>query len=152
MKEQHLSKTPFLTFVYISKCNINLLGYFGNSKKRFLWTGLVHMVTIKGDNIQNFYIQGLHPTLLLEDDEILCVCVTMKNTMPTYFPQWTPDDTRIWTKGSKFSHQKKSSHSWAVGRFSQICPHSPEYFHRACYPNIAFCQDSLPMLNQEWNH
>ena len=42
MKEQHLSKTPFLTLVYISKCNINLPGYFGNSKKRFLWTGLVY--------------------------------------------------------------------------------------------------------------
>ena len=41
MKEWYLSKTPFLTFVYISKCNINLPGYFGNSKKRFLWTGLV---------------------------------------------------------------------------------------------------------------
>ena len=36
MKERYLSKTPFLTFVYISKCNINLPGYFGNSKKRFL--------------------------------------------------------------------------------------------------------------------
>ena len=43
MKERYLSKTPFLTFVYISKCNINLPGYFGNSKKRFLWTGLVGM-------------------------------------------------------------------------------------------------------------
>ena len=42
MKERYLSKTPFLTFVYISKCNINLPSYFGNSKKRFLWTGLVH--------------------------------------------------------------------------------------------------------------
>jgi len=41
MKERYLSKTPFLTFVYISKCNINLPGYFGNSKKRFLWTGLM---------------------------------------------------------------------------------------------------------------
>ena len=44
MKERHLSKTPFLTFVYISKCNINLPGYFGNSKKRFLWTGLMYIV------------------------------------------------------------------------------------------------------------
>ena len=41
MKERYLSKTPFLTFVYISKCNINLPGYFGNSKKMFLWTGLL---------------------------------------------------------------------------------------------------------------
>ena len=41
MKERYLSKTPFLTFVYLSKCNINLPGYFGNSKKRFLWTGLL---------------------------------------------------------------------------------------------------------------
>ena len=36
MKEQYLSKTPFLTFVYISKCNINLPEYFGNSKKVFV--------------------------------------------------------------------------------------------------------------------
>ena len=41
MKERYLSKTPFLTFVYISKCDINLPCYFGNSQKRFLWTGLV---------------------------------------------------------------------------------------------------------------
>ena len=34
MKEWYLSKTPFLTFVYISKCNINLPCYFGNSKKK----------------------------------------------------------------------------------------------------------------------
>ena len=45
MKERYLSKTPNVTFVYISKCNINLPGYFGNSKKRFLWTGLVTMQT-----------------------------------------------------------------------------------------------------------
>ena len=42
MKERYLSKTPFLTFVYLSKCNIKLPGYFGNSKKRFLWIGLIH--------------------------------------------------------------------------------------------------------------
>ena len=48
MKERYLSKTPFLTFVYISKCNINLPGYFGNSKKRFLWTGLMHTVSCIG--------------------------------------------------------------------------------------------------------
>ena len=46
MKERYLSKTPFLTFVYISKCNINLPCYFGNSKKRFLWTGLVNSLLI----------------------------------------------------------------------------------------------------------
>merc|ERR1712218_757306 len=34
MKGRYLSKTPFLTFVYISKCNINLPGYFRNSKKK----------------------------------------------------------------------------------------------------------------------
>ena len=44
MKERYLSKTPFLTFVYISKCNKNLPGYFGNSQKRFLWTGLVYIL------------------------------------------------------------------------------------------------------------
>ena len=49
MKERYLSKTPFLTFVYISKCNINLPGYFGNSKKRFLWTGLVISMMLKGE-------------------------------------------------------------------------------------------------------
>ena len=41
MKEQYLSKTPNVTFVYLSKCNIKLPGFFGNSKKRFLWTGLL---------------------------------------------------------------------------------------------------------------
>ena len=41
MKERYLSKTPFLTFVYLSKCNIKLPGIFGNSKKRYLWTGLM---------------------------------------------------------------------------------------------------------------
>ena len=54
MKERYLSKTPFLTFVYISKCNINLPGYFGNSKKRFLWTGLVIIKVTRiviGDNL-----------------------------------------------------------------------------------------------------
>ena len=38
MKERYLSKTPFLTFVYLSKCNINLPCFFGNFQKRFLWT------------------------------------------------------------------------------------------------------------------
>ena len=41
MKERYLSKTPNVTFVYLSKCNIKLPGFFGNSKKRFLRTGLV---------------------------------------------------------------------------------------------------------------
>ena len=36
MKERYLSKTPFLTFIYLSKCNINLNCIFGNSKKCFL--------------------------------------------------------------------------------------------------------------------
>ena len=36
MKERYLNKTHFLTFVYLSKYNINLPSYFGNSKKRFL--------------------------------------------------------------------------------------------------------------------
>ena len=34
MKERYLSKTPFLTFVYLSKCNIKLPCFFGNSKKK----------------------------------------------------------------------------------------------------------------------
>ena len=46
MKEQYLSKTPCLTFVYLSKCNIKLPGYFGNSKKRFLWTSLMQMINV----------------------------------------------------------------------------------------------------------
>ena len=29
MKEQYLSKTPFLTFVYLSKCNVRLSCFFG---------------------------------------------------------------------------------------------------------------------------
>ena len=49
MKERYLSKTPFLTFVYLSKCNIYLPGCFRNSKKRFLWTGLVHRHTALRD-------------------------------------------------------------------------------------------------------
>ena len=36
MREQCLSKTPNVTFVYLSKCNIKLPGIFENSKKRFL--------------------------------------------------------------------------------------------------------------------
>ena len=40
-KERFLSLAHFLTFVYLSKCNIKLPGYFGNSKKSFLWTGLM---------------------------------------------------------------------------------------------------------------
>ena len=35
MKERYLSKTPNVTFVHLSKCNIKLPGIFGNSKKRF---------------------------------------------------------------------------------------------------------------------
>ena len=46
MKERYLSKTPFLIFVYISKCNINLPCYFGNSKKKFLWTGLLCTISL----------------------------------------------------------------------------------------------------------
>ena len=34
MKERYLSKTPNLTFVYLSKCNIKLPCIFGNSKKK----------------------------------------------------------------------------------------------------------------------
>ena len=43
MKEQYLSKTPNVTFVYLSKCNIKLFCFFGNSKNRFSWTGLLLM-------------------------------------------------------------------------------------------------------------
>ena len=44
MKEPFLSKTPFLKFVYLSTCKTNLPGIFGNSEKKFLWTGPVHML------------------------------------------------------------------------------------------------------------
>ena len=44
MKEQYLSKTPFLTFVYLSKCNINLPCIIENYKKRFLLTGLMYIL------------------------------------------------------------------------------------------------------------
>ena len=35
-KERHLSKTPFLTFAYLSKVDTELHGFFGNYQKRFL--------------------------------------------------------------------------------------------------------------------
>ena len=35
MKERYLSKTPNVTFVYLSTCNTKLPGFFGNSKKCF---------------------------------------------------------------------------------------------------------------------
>ena len=35
MKERYLSKTPFLTFVYLSRYNINLPCIFGNFEGRF---------------------------------------------------------------------------------------------------------------------
>ena len=38
--EPYLSKTPCLTFVHLSKCNIKLPVIFWNSKKMFLWSGL----------------------------------------------------------------------------------------------------------------
>ena len=41
MKGRYLSKTPFVTFVYLSKNNISLPWIFGNYKKRFLCTGLM---------------------------------------------------------------------------------------------------------------
>ena len=44
MKERYLRKTPNVTFVYLSKCDIKLPSIFGNSKKRFLRTGLVDML------------------------------------------------------------------------------------------------------------
>ena len=36
MKEWYLSKNPFLTFVYLSKCNTKLPRIFGNSKKNIM--------------------------------------------------------------------------------------------------------------------
>ena len=53
MKERYLSKTPNVTFVYLSKCNIKLPGIFGNSKKRFLWTGLLYSQNLTRDWTQN---------------------------------------------------------------------------------------------------
>ena len=42
-KERYLSN---VTFVYLSKCNIKLPVFFGNSKKRFFWTGLMYIYVI----------------------------------------------------------------------------------------------------------
>ena len=42
MKERYLSETPNVTFLYLSKCNIKLPCFFGNSKKRFLWSGILY--------------------------------------------------------------------------------------------------------------
>ena len=53
MKEWYLSKTPNVTFVYLSKWNIKLPGLFGNSKKRFLWTGLV--ITLEALNGSSYW-------------------------------------------------------------------------------------------------
>ena len=39
IKERYLSNTTFLTIVYLSKCNKNLPCFFGNSKKKIIWTG-----------------------------------------------------------------------------------------------------------------
>ena len=39
MKEQYLSKTPFLRFVYLSKCKINLPCIVGNSQISFFMNG-----------------------------------------------------------------------------------------------------------------
>ena len=64
MKERYLSKTYLLTFVYISKCNINLPCYFGNSKKRFLWTGLMYTYSYDG-NAHEKVQQSLRPSLPL---------------------------------------------------------------------------------------
>ena len=52
MKEQYLSKTPFLTFVYLSKFNINLPCIFQNSKKRFYEPVLCSYLSNRG---LNFY-------------------------------------------------------------------------------------------------
>ena len=38
MKERYLSKTPFLTFVYLSNCNIKLTGNLGKSQKSDLFS------------------------------------------------------------------------------------------------------------------
>ena len=47
MKERYLSKTPNVTFVYLSKCNTKLPDIFGNSKKRFLctfyWSAIIYL-------------------------------------------------------------------------------------------------------------
>ena len=81
MKERYLSKTPFLTFVYISKFNINLPCYFGNSKKRFLWTGLIHIVCAIQICVFKFCTMGAPHTYTMcaiqyaSIIQLLCVCV-----------------------------------------------------------------------------
>ena len=54
MKERYLSKKPFLTFVYISKCNKKMPCFFGNSKKMFLWTGPMIIHTFE----RKFWLQN----------------------------------------------------------------------------------------------
>ena len=88
MKERYLSKTPFLTFVYLSKCNIKLPGYFGNSKKRFLWTGLLCM-----------YVPGVNMRYSVKIIVILgtaaeCVCAKFLQNVASLRGGWgkTHDD------------------------------------------------------------
>ena len=50
MKERHLSKKSFLTFVHIVIDYTKPFGIVWNSKKKFLWTGLMNMV-----RMSNFY-------------------------------------------------------------------------------------------------
>ena len=54
-KEPYLSKTPFPTFVYLSKCNTKLPCIFGNPQKMFLWTGLIFL------SIYFYYVYQIPP-------------------------------------------------------------------------------------------
>ena len=82
MKEQYLSKTPNVKFVYLSQCNIKLPVLFGNSKKRFLWTGLMTTM-LRGCTplcptwplcwrdtphyaLYDHYVEGIHPTMRIK--------------------------------------------------------------------------------------
>ena len=47
MKERYLSKTPYLTFVYLSKCNINLPCFLDIPKKVFMNRSIVQVVPEK---------------------------------------------------------------------------------------------------------
>ena len=100
MKERYLSKTPFLTFVYISKCNINLPGYFGNSKKRFLWTGLMPSFSRISEIYLKWKLQPvtfaffLYPYAFLDN--------TNKHKYVKFWPKMF-DKIEVWQEFSQFN-------------------------------------------------
>ena len=58
MNERYLIKTPFLTFDYLSKCNTKLPCTFGNSKRKFFWTGLLRSHFLSNSKVAGVWSQG----------------------------------------------------------------------------------------------